>query len=160
MQACWRNAFLQGDFLDTLATDPLLLDLPRAGILSLDFVSYDVPSLPNAELLCKLAVPRARAFRVKPEPGPHMAAAADSALEGATDCTADVADGVQMATGAKGEAGKKRGSGAAKRGGKGGNDRAATGAIITHSVFRERSLLDRCIWSVAVNLIATAAPQR
>lgn len=72
-QACWRNATLNNEPLSTLALDPLRFDLPRAGILSLDYVSYDVPTIRNADLLCKLFTPRTSVFRVKPE-GPRVAA--------------------------------------------------------------------------------------
>lgn len=66
MQACWRNVYRDGVFIDALQLDPLLFDLPKSGVLRLDFVSYDTPSLRHADLLCRLQTLRARLFRVKP----------------------------------------------------------------------------------------------
>lgn len=70
--------YLDGAFIDTLQLDPLLYDLPRSGVLRLDFVSYDTPSLRHADLLCRLQTLRARLFRVKP---PAMIAAAAAAAQ-------------------------------------------------------------------------------
>ena len=60
---------LNGQFVDALQTDPLTYDLPRAGILALDFVSYNLPDLKHVDLLAKITCPRASTFRAKPEMG-------------------------------------------------------------------------------------------
>lgn len=77
MQACWRNVYLDSVFIDTLQLDPLQYDLPKSGVLCLDFVSYDTPSLRHADLLCRLQTLRARLFRVKPPSMTALAATAD-----------------------------------------------------------------------------------
>jgi hypothetical protein len=66
VQACWRNVYLNGQFLDPFSMNPFLYDLPRAGILTLDFVSYNLPTFKHADLLSKLICPRASTFRSKP----------------------------------------------------------------------------------------------
>jgi hypothetical protein len=67
LQACWRNIQINGCFLDAFTLDPILFDLPRGGILQLDFVSYDVPALEHADLASCISIPRAAIFRVKPD---------------------------------------------------------------------------------------------
>lgn len=79
VQACWRNVYLNGHFEDALQTDPLTYDLPRAGILALDFVSYNLPGLKHADLLARVTCPRASTFRVKPEAPPHDGGAVERA---------------------------------------------------------------------------------
>jgi hypothetical protein len=58
--------YLNGQFLDPFTIDPFLYDLPRAGILTLDFVSYNLPTFKHADLMSKLVCPRASTFRIKP----------------------------------------------------------------------------------------------
>lgn len=83
MQACWRNAYLDGVYIDTLQLDPLLYDLPKSGVLRLDFVSYDVPCIRHADLLCRLQTLRRSLFRVKP-PSAMLAAASPPPSSGAS----------------------------------------------------------------------------
>jgi hypothetical protein len=96
--------FLNGDFVDPMEMDPLLYDLPRAGILKLDFVSYDMPAIPQADLLCKLSTPRMSIFRVKP---PTFEAPRSSTSqpepEAASEAVARVASPSQLKRNSKGE---------------------------------------------------------
>lgn len=65
LQSCWRNIYLDGMFLDCFAINPLTYDLPHRGVLCLDYVTYDVPSIPHADLFARTQTLRAEVFRIK-----------------------------------------------------------------------------------------------
>lgn len=51
--------------MDSFSIDPLTYDLPRRGVLCLDYVSYDTPSIAHADLFARTQSLRAELFRVK-----------------------------------------------------------------------------------------------
>ena len=67
-QTCWRNIHLDGIFLDCFTIDPLVYNLPNRGVLSLDYVSYDVPTTAHADLFARLQTLRSEVFRIKRPP--------------------------------------------------------------------------------------------
>lgn len=68
LQSCWRNIHLDGIFLDCFTIDPLTYDLPNRGVLVLDYVSYDVPTIAHADLFARLQTLRSEVFRIKRPP--------------------------------------------------------------------------------------------
>ena len=79
MQACWRNLYWNWTRLDPFTMDPLAYALPNNGLLTLDYISFDVPVLKGADFLAQLASPRSKLFRKKPLPKvAHMIESAPS----------------------------------------------------------------------------------
>lgn len=60
-------------YLDCFALDPLTYDLPHRGVLCLDYVSYDTPSLAHADLFARTQTLRGELFRMK-RPAPWIMA--------------------------------------------------------------------------------------